>query len=896
MSASAILFAGSNTTGSGRLFVETARQLDLQPVLLSDRVDDYGLFDIGGLRIVRVDPLDLAAATDAARRIGRECPIAGVLTSSERCAAASAALAQTLGLPGPCPESVRLCRDKRHQRRVFDAAGVPSPRWRAATSLADARRATREFGLPVCVKPASASGSMGVRVVRSEDELEAAVREAIDRSEADGAIVVEELLIGPEYSVELFDLQVVGVTTTEFGGAAGTLERAHRFPAPLSTEESRWLGDVAIDALKALGLGFGPAHVEMRRTQHGPRLIEVNPRLAGGMIPELVRRAHGVDLVRATLERAIGRRPRLERRKARSAAIAFALAEAAGTVAPADPRLVDEGVDVALMLPSGTRIEPRGDFRDRFAYAIACDPCGDAALARAEEAARAFADAAFEPDHSTGLLRRPLDPEIRALVFGERIGPEHVPYLSRLAEIDRAHLVMQVERGVVESGAAGALLAELRDLEKAGFEPLLGAEPVRGVYLAYERCVTERVGPEAAQALHVGRSRNDIHATEHRMALRERLGQVIRRCHDLIGALLQRNQEHGDALMPVYTQHLVAAPGTLGHWLLACATALTRDTRGLDAALIALRHCPLGAVAAAGTDLPIDTDRTARLLGFTGSSPNALDAVASRDAGLRTSAAAAVLAVTLGRVAADLQTWARPEIGLIRFPDELVGSSSVLPQKRNHFLLEHVQSGASSSLGAFVAACIAQQATPFTNAVAVATESTRHLPGALDDLERVLILAQASVTGFEPREDTMRAAAGEDAALAPLAAELLRRHAGLSPREAHREVGRLLRGKRGRSSLAALVCDWAPAHGCSADDLRLEELRAESAHGANGGGGPGRRSRASQALRLEEELSELRARQERREQRARSARAELDRCVRSLTEGAPCSIPSPDPR
>jgi argininosuccinate lyase len=44
---------------------------------------------------------------------------------------------------------------------------------------------------------------------------------------------------------------------------------------------------------------------------------------------------------------------------------------------------------------------------------------------------------------------------------------------------------------------------------------------------------------------------------------------------------------------------------------------------------------PLGASAVAGTDLPIDPARTARLLGFSTANPHSLDAVASRDVPLR---------------------------------------------------------------------------------------------------------------------------------------------------------------------------------------------------------------------------------------------------------------------
>src|SRR5207302_5784651 len=112
---------------------------------------------------------------------------------------------------------------------------------------------------------------------------------------------------------------------------------------------------------------------------------------------------------------------------------------------------------------------------------------------------------------------------------------------------------------------------------------------------------------------------------------------------------------------------------------------------------------------------------TAQLLGFDVGPLHSLDAVASRDLVLRLLAAASIYGVTLSRLATDLFHWNMAEFDFLRLPDELVGSSSAMPQKRNPFLLEHVQGKAGSLVGAFVHAITAMHATPFTNSIAVGT-------------------------------------------------------------------------------------------------------------------------------------------------------------------------------
>ena len=106
--------------------------------------------------------------------------------------------------------------------------------------------------------------------------------------------------------------------------------------------------------------------------------------------------------------------------------------------------------------------------------------------------------------------------------------------------------------------------------------------------------------------------------------------------------------------------------------------------------------------------------------------------MASRDVVLRLLAAAAVLGVTASRLAADLLLWTTAEFAFLDLPDELVGSSSAMPQKRNPFLLEHVKGRSARAAGAFVAAATAMHAAPFANSVAVGTEGCA---GAVEALE-----------------------------------------------------------------------------------------------------------------------------------------------------------------
>jgi len=425
----------------------------------------------------------------------------------------------------------------------------------------------------------------------------------------------------------------------------------------------------------------------------------------------------------------------------------------------------------------------------------------------------------------TGRIRRPLTPTARRIVFGEpAAGP---PELRLVTQVDRAHLVMLSERSLVDPAAAAAVLVEIELLRATAFEPLDGLEPRRGRYLLYEDWLAARLGERIAGILRTGRSRNDLNATVLRLRLRPSAERLLTEVLRLQAVLMNGARRHAGTVMPGYTHYQPAVPTTYGHHLGGVARAVDRDVAALSAAAAGLDACPLGAGTGHGSALPIDPARTAALLGFERPEPHALDAVASRDVVLRLLAAAAVFGVTASRLATDLLLWTTAEFAFLELPDGLVGSSSAMPQKRNPFLLEHVQGRSARAAGSFVAAMTAMHATPFANSVAVGTEGCA---GAVEaDCAALLRLV---VAGAKPQPPAMLARAVAGRTTATARAERLMIQDGLSFREAHRLVGARLTEADRRSALTPVVDDERPGRGDGVDPAAVVGA-------ARFGGGPG---------------------------------------------------------
>ncbi|WP_328960663.1 pyridoxal-phosphate dependent enzyme [Streptomyces virginiae] len=380
-----LLFVESNTTGTGMLALDRARELGTVPVLLTGDPDRYRGLAETGAEVLRCDTNSDAALRAAVQERFRREEIAGVTTTSDFYVPAAARIAQWLGLPGNAPEAVAVCRDKSALRERLRTAGVRQPRYALVREPAGAAAAVARTGLPCVVKPADDSGSTNVLLCADEAEVRAQIERilAIDTNvrgmPTARTVLVEEYLDAPEYSVEMFggDGQAVCVGITAKSVTAGPhfVEHRHLFPAPLPAGTAQLVIDTVTAALDAAGIRLGATHTEVKLTADGPALIEINPRPAGGMIPELIRLATGVDLLDAQLRAALGLPPHLKAEEAGHAGIQFLLADTDGTLTAAhgaEAAAAVEGVESVLVTAApGTPVRRPRSASDRLGHVIA---------------------------------------------------------------------------------------------------------------------------------------------------------------------------------------------------------------------------------------------------------------------------------------------------------------------------------------------------------------------------------------------------------------------------------------------------------------------------------------------------------------------------------------------
>src|SRR6266481_4124208 len=211
---------------------------------------------------------------------------------------------------GPTPELLELLGDKTAARGLAISAGVPvlPGTEKPVKSVAEAKKVAAEIGYPLMVKAAMGGGGRGMRVVRSQSELEARLEEAQSEARSafgDASVFLEKFLARAKH----LEVQILADT---HGNLLHLYERdcsvqrrhqkvvevapAANLPASVRNE----LCDAAAQlARKAKYVNAGTVEFLYDVDSQRWFFIEVNPRIqVEHTVTEMVT---GIDLVRAQI-------------------------------------------------------------------------------------------------------------------------------------------------------------------------------------------------------------------------------------------------------------------------------------------------------------------------------------------------------------------------------------------------------------------------------------------------------------------------------------------------------------------------------------------------------------------------------------------------------------------
>jgi acetyl-CoA carboxylase, biotin carboxylase subunit len=214
---------------------------------------------------------------------------------------------------GPTSEHIRIMGDKIEAKATAKRLGIPVVPGSdgAITDEAQANRIAKQMGFPVLVKAASGGGGRGMKVARSAEELDMALKTARAEAKAafgDDSVYLEKYLSKPRH----IEVQVFGDgkgSAIHLGERDCSLQRRHQkvmeeAPSPaLNAEARKKIGSVVAKAMQKINYR-GAGTVEFLYEDGEFFFIEMNTRLqVEHPVTEMIT---GLDLVIEQLRIASG--------------------------------------------------------------------------------------------------------------------------------------------------------------------------------------------------------------------------------------------------------------------------------------------------------------------------------------------------------------------------------------------------------------------------------------------------------------------------------------------------------------------------------------------------------------------------------------------------------------
>lgn len=309
-----LIFGGSQLQ---RSITEKSRQLGLYTIVIDpdplalckDIADSF--YVIGG------------GDYDATLEIALKYRVSGVITaSSDKPLVMMARIALALDLPSISVDTAILATDKLLMKECFMSNGIPCARGYDIKSSFDFAGS-----FPVILKPRDNSGSRGVVLCQTQDELDEYFLQAKAFTKKE-SVLVEEFIRGKEYSIEGIHYdgghKVIQFTEKETTPFPYNVELGHLQPASLSQELKEKITQLIEQIGEAFNYNDCASHTELKIYNHVIYIIETSPRLGGDYITShLTTLSSGYDMEKALLQIAIGMIPNQTIRHNKSAIIKF---------------------------------------------------------------------------------------------------------------------------------------------------------------------------------------------------------------------------------------------------------------------------------------------------------------------------------------------------------------------------------------------------------------------------------------------------------------------------------------------------------------------------------------------------------------------------------------------
>lgn len=256
------------------------------------------------------------AVLEIAKRFKPDGIIIGACDTSVR---TGAYVCNQLGLAGPTIDASINSTDKFKMIECFEKYNVPHPKYQVVRKN-ELNNFQVNIPYPVISKPIDSAGGRGVCIIHNHEELLKSVKFSSEAGQS-GDILLEEYMEGPEVSVEVIVYNgkphIIQITDKITSGEPHFYEVGHSQPSIIDESIKSEIKKVASSAVLAVGLYSSIAHVEIKVTEDGPKMVELGARMGGDCITTYLvnTSVSGVNMAESAIKLSLGEKLDLNKYK-----------------------------------------------------------------------------------------------------------------------------------------------------------------------------------------------------------------------------------------------------------------------------------------------------------------------------------------------------------------------------------------------------------------------------------------------------------------------------------------------------------------------------------------------------------------------------------------------------
>ncbi|PEX90575.1 biotin carboxylase, partial [Bacillus cereus] len=175
----------------------------------------------------------------------------------------------------------------------------------------------KKINFPLIVKSPKSSGSKDVLLVKNKNQLIFSIQSLLNKLPNE-EILLEEYVDGPQYLVEILvqngKVHIIAVIEQEITLFERFIVTGYSLLGQVDKSLYNSLFNAVNSVIQAFNMKNGACHLELRRIKDVWKLIEINPRISGGAMNDIIEIGHGINLVQETIQLMLGNKPSLNKK------------------------------------------------------------------------------------------------------------------------------------------------------------------------------------------------------------------------------------------------------------------------------------------------------------------------------------------------------------------------------------------------------------------------------------------------------------------------------------------------------------------------------------------------------------------------------------------------------